>query len=154
MGDDGHGEAVGQDVDHREAATVDRYRPLLDQIAHDRGRGLHPQRRRAGDDLADPVDVSLHEVAAEAVGQPQWALEVDGVARAKVAEVGARQRLVDDVGLPPPVAHVDDRDAAPVGGDRVAHLRVLGDDRGREPEAIALACRERSQLLNDASEHQ
>ena len=49
--------------------------------------------RRSGaglDDLADGVDVALHEVAAEAVGEAHRALEVDRVAGRQVAEGGPR----------------------------------------------------------------
>src|SRR5262245_2635936 len=74
--DDGDGERVGAERGDGEAHAVDRHRPFLDDVAqHRRGRrdgdrdrtvglgapGLHP---------ADPVDVALHEVTAEAVGEP------------------------------------------------------------------------------------
>ena len=60
--------------------------------------------RRSGaavDDLADAVDVALHEVAAEAIAQPDRPLEVHRVAGLERAEGGAGVGLVDDVGLPP-----------------------------------------------------
>ena len=68
-------------------------------------------------------------------------LEVDRVAGLGVAEVGAAQRLVDDVGFPPPGADVDDGEAATVHRDRVAELGFLDDGGGGEPEAAAIGRR-------------
>jgi hypothetical protein len=39
VGDDGHGEAVGQGLDHREAHAVDGDGALLDDVAEQRRRG-------------------------------------------------------------------------------------------------------------------
>ena len=88
-------------VDDGEADAVDGDRALLDDVAQQLGRHADLQVGRRVDDLADGVDVALHEVAAEAVLEADRPLEVDRVARRQVAEVGAGEGLVGDVGLPP-----------------------------------------------------
>ena len=66
---------------------------------------MRTRRSGAGSTISPTrVDVALHEVAAEPVGQPHRALEVHRIARPRVAEVGAGEGLVDDVGLAPAVA--------------------------------------------------
>ena len=66
--DDGHGEPVVGHVDHGEADAVDGDRALLDDVAGVGGVRIG-RSGRGLDDLADAVDVALHEVAAEAVRQ-------------------------------------------------------------------------------------
>ena len=62
----------------------------LQQVA----RHPDPQIGHGVDDLADGVDVALHDVAAEAVLGPHRSLEVHRLARCAGAEVGATERLV------------------------------------------------------------
>ena len=114
--------------------------------------------RRSGagaDDLADGVDVALHQVAAEAVLEADRSLEVDAVAGAERAEVGAGVGLVGHVGLPPagsaskattvrqqPLTAIESPSATP-SSTTVAPMRRRGPSRaGHGP-----------QLLDDAGEH-
>ena len=89
--DDGDREPVVEHVDDRQADPVDRDRALLDDVAQQVAVAAHAQVGGADDDLADAVDVALHEVPAEAVGQADRALEVHLVARLQVAEARALQ---------------------------------------------------------------
>ena len=115
---------------------------------------MRTRRSGAGShDLAHRVDVTLHEMAAETVRQPHRALEVHRVAGLQVVEVGARERLVDRVRLPPARADLGDRHAAAVDGDRVADLGVLTRQRGGEAEAAAVARLDPAQLLDYPGEH-
>ena len=87
------------DVRDREADAVDGDRALLDDVAqHRRRRRDLDQRGTVGERLApgdgaDAVDVALHEMAAEPVGEPQRALEVDRVAGGERPEGGAGEGL-------------------------------------------------------------
>ena len=101
VGDDGDGEAVVVDGGHGEAHAVDGDRALLHHVAEEVGGDGDAQVGRGVDDDADRVDVALDEVAAEPVAEPHRALEVDRVAGLQVAEGGAGEGLLDDVGLPP-----------------------------------------------------
>ena len=77
---------------HGEADAVDRDRALLDDVPqHLARRGDHDVHRAVAhrvlaDDRADRVDVALHDVTAEAIGQAHRALEVDRVTVAQRAE--------------------------------------------------------------------
>ena len=134
VGDDGHGEPVVERLHDGEAASVDGDRALLHDVAEQLGRHPHAEIGRGLHDLAHRVDVTLHEMAAEPVGQPHRALEVHRVAGPQVVEVRARERLVDRVRLPPARADLGDGHATTVDGDRVADLRVLTRERGGEAE--------------------
>src|SRR5204862_876439 len=114
VGDDGHGEPLVGQVNHREADPVDRDRPLLDQVPG--VGGGHGQVGRSLGDLAHRVDVALDQVAADQSVEAEGALEVDRVARAEVAEGGAGERLVDHVGRPRGGGEVDDGEATAVDG--------------------------------------
>src|ERR671910_2051963 len=165
-----HREPVVEHVHHREAHAVDRDGALLDHVAQHVVRHADPEVGRRHDDLADPVDVALHDVAAEAVEQPHGPLEVDPVAGGPVADRGAGGGLGRDVRLPPAGAHLDDGQATAVDGDRVADLGVLEDVDGRDAQAEATGGRDvtravgpgvggaqgrdLAELLDDPSEHQ
>ena len=106
--------------------------------------------RRSGaavDDLADAVDVALHEVAAEPVAAGARALEVHGSPGCSAPRVVRAKVSSDDVGLPPVprVAPVDDGEAAAVDRDRVAELHVVEHAcalmRSRPPSRDGDACR-------------
>src|SRR5439155_61594 len=151
--DHGHGEPVVEWLHDREAAPIDGDRALLHDVADELGGHAHPEVGRGLDDLTDGVDVALHEMPADTVCQPQRALEVHGVTRAQVVEVGAREGLVDCVRLPPPRPDLGDGHAAAVDRDRVADLRVLTRQRGVEAEAAAVARLDPAQLLDYPGEH-
>ena len=69
------------DVDDGEADAVDGDRALLDDVAEQVARASRTRRSGAGSTISPTrVDVALHEVAAEAVGEADRALEVDRVA--------------------------------------------------------------------------
>src|SRR3954453_1079175 len=74
-------EPVVADVRDRERDAVDRDRALLDDVAQQRRLGVDDDDAREAllarlADHAEPVDVALDDVAAEAVGGPQRQLEV------------------------------------------------------------------------------
>src|SRR5699024_7710787 len=89
----------------------------------------------APDDLADPVDVALHDVAVEAAVGPHAALEVHGVAGGEVPEGGRGEGGGDDVGAPVLALDRGDGQAAAADGDRVAEGDALQDVRGADPQA-------------------
>src|SRR4051794_10783496 len=79
--DECDGEAVVEDVDDGEAHAVDGDRALLDDVAEQVDVvDLHAQVGGGDDDLAGAVDVTLHEVATQAVGEPHRPFEVHRVA--------------------------------------------------------------------------
>ena len=128
-----HGEPVVQHVDHGEADAVDRDRALLDDVAQQVARHPDPEVGDGLDDVADAVDVALHDVAAEAVLRPDRPFEVDPVPRLAVAEGGALERLVGDVGLPPAGALRHEGEATAVDRDRVAQPGAVEHGGGRDP---------------------
>src|ERR1700730_8054197 len=162
--DDRDAEAVVVRRGNGEADAVHGDRALVHDVAHNFGRRVETHERRAvglllaGAHGAGAVDVTLHEVAAEPVGQPQRPLEVDGVAGGELAERRAAQCLDDVVGGPPPVADVHRREAAPVDGDRRAERRVLEHGRRVDLDARPVGVRDDraypAQLLDDPREHQ
>ena len=79
MGDHGDREPVGQRIDDGQADSVDGDRTLLDDVARQVGRHPHPEIRHRFDDLADRVDMALHQVAAQAVGESHGTFEVHRV---------------------------------------------------------------------------
>src|SRR3954447_11898456 len=96
------GEAVPEEVHDGEAHAVHRDRALLDDVAEKVGLvHLHLQVGRGHDDLAGAVDVALHEVAPEPVGEADRSFEVDRVADGERAEGRAAIGLVAHVRLPP-----------------------------------------------------
>ena len=86
--DDGDGEPVGADVGDREAHAVDGDRALVHHVAQhvgrrgdlDAHRAVGLRRARRGP-RPTAVDVALHQVPTEPVGQAHRALEVHRVAR-------------------------------------------------------------------------
>ena len=97
--------------------------------------------------------MALHEVTAQPIGQPDRPFQVDRVAGPQRAEVGAAERLVDDVRGPRCRVDVDDGEAAAVDRDRVADLAVLDDDARAEREPVAVAADDLAELLDDPGEH-
>ncbi len=106
------------------------------------------------DDLADRIDMALHDVAAQPVLHPDRTLEVDRIVHAEVTQVGARPRLLADVGDPPAVALLDQRQAGAVHGDRVARSRIFEHDVSGQREAVRVDRDHAAELLDDPGEHQ
>src|SRR5256885_47575 len=92
--DDGNGEAIVEQLNHGQAATVDGDRALLDDVAQQLLGRPDAQIGSRRHDLSDAVDVALDDVATEAVVDSHWAFQVDDVTRLQVPEVRALQRLV------------------------------------------------------------
>ena len=162
LGDEADGEAVVLRLDDGEADTVDGDRALVDEVAGEvGGQGdldeVPVLAGRAGDDLADAVDVALHDVAAEALVDGDRALEVDPVTRCHSCERGLVERLLHEVGGPATVAELGDGEAAAVDRDRVAQPGALEHRAGLdgEPDGIALVgdLGDGAELLDDSGEH-
>src|SRR5438132_8781621 len=96
--DEGHAEAVRGYIHQREADAVHGHRAL--------GHHLRPKLRRAGEpdqlplafllpagNLADAVNMSLHEVTAQSIADAHGSLHVDAILGVKAAEIRPRQRL-------------------------------------------------------------
>ena len=124
-------------------------------------RDADAQVGRRIDDLADRVDVAEHEMSTEAVAERHRPLEVDDVSRREATGHRAGERLAADVGRPPPVADLDDGEAAAVDRDRGADGGIVEHGGGRDHEARrrvgAVPDRgdvaDGAQLLHDAREH-
>ncbi len=135
VGDHRDAERVVDEIEGGEADAVDRDRSLLDQVAVEVDRDADAQVGRRIDDLADGVDVAEHEMSAEAIAERHRSLEVDDVSRHEATDHRAGQRLAADVGRPPPVADLDDGEAAAVDRDRGADRGIVEHGRGRDHEA-------------------
>ena len=161
VGDHRDAKRVVDEVEGGEADAVDRDRALLDQVAVEVDRDADAQVGRRIDDLADGVDVAQHEVPAEPIAERHRPLEVDDVSRHEATDHRAGERLAADVGRPPPVAEVDDGEAAAVDGDRGADRGIVEHGRGVDHEARrrvrTVADRgnvaDGAELLHDAREH-
>ena len=100
-------------------------------------------------------------MTAEPIAERHRPLEVDDVARHEATDHGAGERLAAHVGRPPPVADLDDGEAAAVDRDRGADRGVVEHGGGRDHEARrgvgAVSDRgdvaDRAELLHDAREH-
>src|SRR3954468_2764129 len=88
-------------------------------------------------DRAGPVDMTLDEVAAEAVADAQRQLEVHSVARLQPAERSDVERLLHHVGLEAVAVDRDRGQADAVHRNRIA-LRELTGEWG--PDGDARAC--------------
>ena len=129
--------AVGRlDRDHRGPVGLRR------AVAHHTGR----------------VDVALHEVSAESVGQAQRTLEVYGVAGGEITEIRAGEHLDDRVGRERAFVEFRDREAAPVDRDRRAEHGVVEHRTRVDHEARTAFVRRHpahpALLFDDAGEHQ
>src|SRR5262249_41411128 len=120
----------GSDVDQREADAIDGNRSLGNE---ERG----PERVDGEDEefpfpfgtaLAEGgggVDMSLDEVAAQPVADPERPFEVDPVARAPASQVGAGQGLRPSLDSDPRPQGGDDSQTAPVDRHTLARLQRL-----------------------------
>src|SRR3954451_16931574 len=161
LGDQRGLDAAVRDVGDRQADPVEGDRAARHDVAAQAGREVDAKPARGAvradrHDRADPIDVTLDEVAAEWIAGAQRRLEVHPVAGAKVDEAGQRQRLVDRVGLEGAGAALGDRQARPRDRDRVAGVE-LGGEGGvdAQPSAafVAVERRNRPDLAHQPGEH-
>src|SRR5438477_8152023 len=159
--DHGDRERPCRALEHGETDAVDRDRALFDEVASERRRDAEAEERavaftRDRAQLADAVDVTEDEMAAQAVGEAERALEVDalpGSQRAERRPAHALRRHVDDEGRAADARHGH---AGPAHGDALADPEAAWPAANREPRA---ATRRRSQgrdladALDDAAEH-
>ena len=78
--------------------------------------------------------MTLHEVPAEAVVEPDRPFEIDRITVPGTGEARAGDGLVRHVGLPPVVAPCGDRQAAAVDGDRIAETDIGEDVAGADAQ--------------------
>src|SRR5699024_2879591 len=162
LGDEPDRDLVAVDRGDGEAHAVHGEGALGHDVAGQATRQGEAQQGGAGvllapDDLADPVDVALHDVAVEAAVGPHAALEVHGVAGGEVPEGGRGEGGGDDVGAPVLALDRSDGQAAAADGDRVAEGDALQDVRGADPQAGGVRTRaervDGAELFDDAGEH-
>lgn len=79
------------------------------------------------------VDMALHEMAAEPVADAEGSLEIDGIARFQIPEIGEAQGFVEEVETHRPVLYLRDGETGPVVGDTFAEGEFVGE-RGLHPE--------------------
>jgi hypothetical protein len=151
--DDGDRERVDGGGHDGETDAVDRDRSLLHHVPHECDGDADAQIGHWLQHLPDAVDVTLHQVAAEAIGQPYRTLQVQRRPDCDAVQAGACERLVAHVGFPPVGALLDDRQAATVDRDRVAEVCVLEHDRGRDPYARSVQRLDAADLFHDSCEH-
>jgi hypothetical protein len=165
LGDQRHLEPVVArlaDGAHREGDAVHGDRAL----PHHEGRegGVEAEAQDAprvlrvdGEHGRGAVDVTLHEVAAEAVAERGGAFEVDAIADPDAAQRRHVDRDAHDIRGEPVGPLVDDREAHAVHGDRVAVRRVGHRDRRPHGQptrvARALPGEHLAELFDDAGEH-
>src|SRR6188768_2403538 len=81
---------------HGKTYAIDRDRALLRDVARERGGRFDLETPASADilergDGADAIDVALHEVTAEAIGEPQRLLEVHVAAGLEPRRDGQRR---------------------------------------------------------------
>ncbi len=90
-----------------------------------------------GEDGAGGVDMALDEVAAEAVLDTEWALEIDEGAGGEGAEGGELEGLVEEVEADSIGAKLYDGEAASVDGDALSKLEGRCEGDAYQGEAAA-----------------
>src|SRR5207249_290600 len=145
-----------------QAHPVDRDRALLHQVGPRGGRaaeavGGRVAVRRDRLQAADGVDVSLDDVAAQAIAQLERALEVQPAPDGQPAERRAGERLGREVGHEPRAGAAHDGQTRAVHGDALAdgepRERTRRRDRETRPGTARLAPLETARRLDDAGEH-
>src|SRR3954452_21080521 len=143
FGDQGHVERRLPYRGYGERDPVDGDRALLDDVAQEIGVGgdRHPPGEAvAGDavDRSDAVDVALDDVAAQARVGLQRQLEVDARPRLELAQRGAAQGLVHDIGAEQlAAAQPRRRQADAIDCDAVAFGELARERRrDRDPHAV------------------
>ena len=156
--DDRHREALRRLVDDRQAGAVDAHRALDDHVAQQLWRGT-----KAGDDRVavgrerldrrHPLDDAAHDVAAETVGRPYRALQIDRVARRELSEIGAPVRLAHDVGEERVPGDLGDGEIDAVDRDRVPELGIREHLRRPDAQGARLRLHHLADLFDDPGEH-
>src|ERR1041385_8690580 len=120
-------------------------------------RAPSPSGGRARAPRAAAVHVTLHQVSAQPVGEPERALEVDRGAGSPVGERREPQRLGHRLDREPPGLHRDRGQAAARARDAVADARVLEHAARPDPEASPrgplLHRLHATQLFHESGEH-
>lgn len=83
--------------------------------------------------LGTGIHMPLHEVAAEPVANAEGSLEIDGIARLQIPEIGEPQGLVEEVETHRPILHFRDGEAGPVVGDALPEGEFV-DEGGLHPK--------------------
>ena len=83
--------------------------------------------------LGTGIHMPLHEMAAEAVADAEGSLEIDGIARLQIPEIGEPQGLVEEVETHRPILHFRDGEAGPVVGDALPEGEFI-DEGGLHPK--------------------
>ncbi len=94
VGNEGHTEAVGLNLDERQTDAINGDRAFVGHLPQQAGRRLKDEMRpviviATLDQAAEAIDMAGNEVAAEAVAELERALEVDGGAFFETCEVRA-----------------------------------------------------------------
>ena len=114
---------------------------------------------RLADDRRGRIDVSVDEMAAQAVAQAQRELDVDRIAFAQFVEAGAHDALGNDVERHRPRVAFHDGQTHAVDRDRVLLGDALGDRVGRfdrEHHAVAQIAAQRrdaAEMRDQAAKH-
>jgi hypothetical protein len=95
---------------------------------------------------SDAIDVALYVVASERITDSKRRFEI----RRVLEPFYATERFRNDVEFEPPVLGVDDGQADPVDGDRVANV---GRDAAFDDKAAVFEGCNASALLHDSGEH-
>src|SRR5271154_1695942 len=161
LGDERYGEAAVAEGADRKADAVEGHGTLLYQIALEAGVAFdleHAREALLADraNAAGCVDVTLHDVPAEAVGGAQRQLEVDRLSLGEPAERGAPERLEHRLRLKAPIAHFagGEGDAGDGEGDAlVERSGELGADREGGAGVVALDRDDAAELGDQTGEH-
>ena len=157
--DQRHLDAFARDRRDRETHAVHRDGPLLHDVAEqslrhaDRDHGPAIVVAVQAGDLADPVDVPLHEVPAEPGGERDRSLEVHRIAGREPAQGRSVERLRRQVEREVAGASRDHRQAHPVDRDRGSDVAVGDDGPAADHEPGRAGLEHDAPLLNDPGEH-
>lgn len=161
VGDDPKDEAIPVQLGHGEADPVDADGALVNDEAGEFARQGDGEPVVLTDALVSGhldagVDMPLHEMAAEPVANAEGTLEIDGITRFQIPEIGEAQGLVEEVETHRPVLHFRDGEAGPVVGDTLPEGEFAGEG-GLHPEFRAgldrLECDDLAAGFHDACEH-
>ncbi len=153
VGNDCDFEAVAGQIERGEADAIDGDRTFFDEVSHETLGDAHDEFRRGGDNDADSVDMTKHDVATESFAKCHRALKIHFVSGAHIAECRARERLVAHVGFPPIVTARDDCEATSVHGNRRSEVTSIEHRGGGNAHTRALAGQNGAQFFDDAGEH-
>ncbi len=145
-----------RDAVHRDRALVDHERRQVGGQGDPHDAPLRP--RSYLEHLAGAVDVTLHDVAAQAAVRHGGALEVHGASGGDPPQRRHVERLPHDIGGEPVRALVDDGEAHAADGDGVAVRGIRHRLRRAHRETHAVARRldggDLADFLDDSGEHQ